>query len=164
MLIISLLLLLLLMLGGMVLLGQRAAQFRGAALVPKTAQARALAQAGLEDARVKLEKDLNFPPPGDQNQTIFVYNEPVRDLDNVLVGYYVVTVDSRRRTPLQPPNPLEPSLVVVTSVGRLGPDPLQPEAACALSLEVEVDDFFSDTQEQEMLITDWREVTDTIQP
>ncbi|MFN8608412.1 MAG: hypothetical protein U0931_12820 [Vulcanimicrobiota bacterium] len=159
-LIFSLLLLLLLALGGMILLGQRAAQYRASVLASKTAVARALAQAGLEDARVKLEKDLNFPPPGDQNQVVFSYDEPVTDLDGKLVGYYFVTVDSRHRTPLQPPAPNEPSIVVVTAMGRAGQDPKEPEAVYALSMEVEVDDYFDDTVEQQMIITDWREVTD----
>lgn len=159
-LIFSLLLLLLLALGGMILLGQRAAQYRAAALASKTAVARALAQAGLEDARVKLEKDLNFPPPGDQDQTVFTYDEPVTDFDGSVVGFYFVTVDSRHRIPTQPPAPYEPSVVTVTAMGRAGADPKEPEAVYSLSMEVEVDDYFEDSLEQQMIITDWREVTD----
>ncbi len=159
-LVFSLLLLLLLALGGMILLGQRAAQYRAAALAPKAALARALAQAGLEDARVKLEKDLNFPPPGDQNQVIFTYEEAVKDLDGALVGHYVVTVDSRHRVPEQPPAAYEPSLIVVTAMGRAGPDAKAPEAVYGLRMEVDVDDYFQDSIQQPMLITDWCEVTD----
>ncbi len=159
-LVFSLLLLLLMALGGMILLGQRAAQYRAAALAPKTALARALAQAGLEDARVKLEKDLNFPPPGDLNQVLFSYEEAVRDLDGQLVGHYFVTVDGRHRVPEQPPAAYAPSLVVVTAMGRAGPDPEAPEAVYGLRMEVDVDDYYQDSINQPMVITDWCEVTD----
>lgn len=159
-LVFSLLLLLLLTLGGMILLGQRAAQYKAAALAPRTALARALAQAGLEDARVKLEKDLNFPPPGDNKQTLFRYDEAVRDLDGVLVGHYEVTVDSRHAVPDQPPAAYAPSVVIVTAMGRAGADPKAPDAVYGLRMEVDVDDYYQDSVVQPMKITDWCEVTD----
>lgn len=159
-LVVCLLLLSLFLLGGMAMMGQRAAQYRGAAMLQKLARARALAEAGLEDFRVKLQKDQNFPPPGDQHQNLFTYSEIVTDMANNRVGHYTVTVDSRYRTPSQPPDPESPSVVLATSVGALGSDRLRPEAVYALRLEVDVDDEFLIAPNPPAVITDLQEITD----
>lgn len=62
----------------------------------RAAEARALAFAGLSDARAKLARDLRFPPPGADDQAVYAYSEDVSDLDGGrVIGSYNVTVDRR---------------------------------------------------------------------
>jgi hypothetical protein len=72
------------------------------------AQAKAFAQAGLEDFRVKLERDFNFPPRSDVEQTIFEYREQIAPEG----GFQVRSDVSLRRDPWQ--------LVLVRSRGYFG--------------------------------------------
>ena len=125
---------------GMGFLGKRGPQYGASLAMARATQARALAEAGLEDARVKLDKDLFFPPPGDQDQLLFTYTEAVNDdFTGQLVGYYAVTVDTRwAADPLDPPNPKHPSVITVWSKGLLGPDPLHPAAQSSLLMEIDV--------------------------
>ena len=103
---------------GLGLLGRRAPQYESATQATLEAQARALAEAGLEDARVKLNHDQDFPPPGDDGQEIFSYRETVLDVDGQPVGYFDVQVDlSRKAAPA--------ALIWVTSSGVVS-DPLRP--------------------------------------
>ncbi len=137
----SLLLCVLLLVLGVGFLGKRAAQSQAAAAEGLAAQARALAEAGLEDARVKLDKDLFFPPPGDVDQDHFSYQEELRDASGAnRVGYYLVTVDEARRSAPDPPDFHYPSVIVVTSTGCVGQDPKQPQAAVTLRMEIDVDE------------------------
>lgn len=95
------------------LLHTQAQKYRGAALENYRVQAIALAEAGLEDARVKLEKDGSFPPVGSDEQTAFEYTEKLpSDGPNELV-YQVVIDTSRRFTPHQ--------IIQIRSTGRIGP-------------------------------------------
>ena len=71
-------------------------------------QVLALAQAGLEDFRVKLERDPNFPPLSDVEQTVFEYTEQIAPEG----GFQVSSDTSLRRNPWQ--------LVLVRSRGYLG--------------------------------------------
>lgn len=115
----SLLFLALLMVMGLAFLGKRVGQYRGALAVRTAAQARAIALAGLEDARVKLDKDFAFPPPAAKEQLYFSYTEEMRDINGQVVGSYHVTVDrSLQQWPY--------AVVRLTSIGTLGPvdDPL----------------------------------------
>lgn len=89
------------------------------------AQARAIARAGLEDARVKLEKDPNFPPPGAETQRVFTYIEDFTDLDGSVLGSYEVSIDSTfRQLPYQ--------VIQVTSRGQTGPR-TNPQAQTTLT-------------------------------
>ena len=95
MLIISLLLSLILLLMGICFLTVKTLQYQGGALTGRFAAASALAETGMEDARIKLEKDPEFPPPGDEDQAIFSYSEEFYDIDEVTrAGTYTVTIDS----------------------------------------------------------------------
>lgn len=78
---------------GLAMLTKQMQAYRGATLMKEGAQAQAAAEAGLEDARVKWEKDYLFPPPGPPEQTSFTYAEELRTAGNVLVATYEVTVD-----------------------------------------------------------------------
>lgn len=129
-LLMSLLLLTLLLVLGLGFLGRRAGQYRASALGARTAEARALAEAGFSDAHLKLERDFDFPPRGAFDQTSFVYSEELADLDGTILGHYEVTIDnSRRKAPYY--------LVQVVSVGVLGP-PDAPLGRAAVRAEVDV--------------------------
>ena len=82
------------------------------------AQSLALAEAGMEDARLKLQQDLFFPPPTSDEQPRFHYveefSEPVASGASGLAGSFEVTVDV---TWAQPPQ----QIVKVISVGVVGP-------------------------------------------
>ncbi len=82
---------LLAILGAALLQRQRLA-YSEATLSRHGLQALALAEAGLEDARIKLEKDGWFPPPGAPTQQRFSYSEPL-DWQGKEVGHYQVTLD-----------------------------------------------------------------------
>lgn len=84
------LLLLVIVLG---MLGARGPMQEVAAGTRQHAQARALAEAGLEDVRVKLGKDLKFPPVPTPEQPVFSYGEAVYDVDDTMVGTFQVKID-----------------------------------------------------------------------
>lgn len=113
------------------LLGSRGGQYRAAVEAAEASRARALAEAGLEDARAKLEKDLSFPPPGGQDQKQFSYTEFVTDFGSTEpLGGYVVTVDTRMASkPYQ--------VIRVTSLGFLGAAQA-PLATRRISVEVDM--------------------------
>ena len=81
---------------GMGLMMSQISNYHGVQSAEEAAQALYLARAGLEDARLKLERDLQFPPRGDgnymedtsaglQEQTLFTYSEDVL-VDGASVG------------------------------------------------------------------------------
>jgi len=82
---------LLAILGAALLQRQRLA-YAEATLARHGLQALALAEAGLEDARLKLEKDGWFPPPGAPTQPRFAYSESL-EWQGKEVGHYQVTID-----------------------------------------------------------------------
>jgi Tfp pilus assembly protein PilX len=98
---------------GLGLLSERSSQYRATMQAGQSAMAEALAEAGLEDARVKLDKDADFPPLGAEDQLLFSYSETVNNLSGQPVGSYEVQVDLRWRRP-----PWE--IVRVTSTGTVG--------------------------------------------
>ncbi|MBN9415008.1 hypothetical protein ABS71_09335 [bacterium SCN 62-11] len=79
---------------GLAFLARRSAEYQVANLQVTRAQARALAMAGLEDARAKLDRDFSFPPQMEVAHRTFQYAELVYDLDDTTVlGSYEVIVD-----------------------------------------------------------------------
>jgi hypothetical protein len=79
--------------GGAFLYSQ-AVLYGGAAQVAGQLQARTVAEVGIEDARCKLQRDIDFPPAGSVEQTEYAYTEPYRDpITGVPVGSYTVVVD-----------------------------------------------------------------------
>jgi hypothetical protein len=109
----------------------RTRQYEAANHQVAEARALAIAEAGLEDARVKLNKDADFPPMGSEDQLVFSYVEEVRDLDGVTVlGSYEVVVDMRwREAPVQ--------IIRVTSIGISG-DMDQPQARSRVTMDLDV--------------------------
>lgn len=115
----SLLIMVLLLLGilfalGLGFLSSRVSRYRASASSRAAVQAEALAYAGLEDARVKLNRDHSFPPAGAEEQPSFTFSEELADFDGQPAGYYLVTVDV-----LYGGSPYH--LVRVTSTGAVGP-------------------------------------------
>ena len=112
-LVVSLLLLLVVFVLGIGFLGKRIALYKEALSSRSAGQARMAALAGMEDVRVKLEKDVSFPPLGSADQEVFSYSENLLDVSGNTVGGYKVTVDKRlQRFPY--------AVVRLTSVGWSG--------------------------------------------
>ncbi|MBN9418151.1 hypothetical protein ABS71_20435 [bacterium SCN 62-11] len=76
-------------------------------------QSRWLARAGIEDARLKLERDANFPPPLGDEGKFYTYSEELHPLGGgEALGTFDVIIDqSLKEAPY--------SLVRITSTGRL---------------------------------------------
>lgn len=115
MLVIVLLLLALFLTLGAALLSVRVGERRALVGSRQAAQARALARSGLEDARLKLGSDQNFPGPLEVGQTRFVYAESWPE------GSYEVTLDyTYAAVPYE--------VLRVVSVGRSGEASARSEA------------------------------------
>ncbi len=89
----SLLLLIVIFVLGVGFLAKRISSYRGAVAAQTSSQAKQAALAGMEDVRVKLDKDYNFPPESGPGQELFTYSESLNDLAGTSVGGYRVTVD-----------------------------------------------------------------------
>lgn len=121
----SLLLCLILFALGSGLLSKQSALYQGSLQQVRAAQARALAQTGLQDALVKLMRDYSFPPLDSEGQQVFSYTEEVRSLDGNPAGSYNVQVDrSLARRPWQ--------VLRITSQGRMG------DSRCSLRGELDI--------------------------
>ena len=128
-LITALLAVVVLLLLGFGLLGSQAARFRGTPRAAESAQARALAMAGLEDARAKLENDVSFPPaPAGEGQDVFSYSERM-DLPGTLGSYTVILDRSHEGPPYQ--------VLHITAIGSLGRPDL-PTAQHTLKAELDL--------------------------
>ncbi|MBM3460523.1 MAG: hypothetical protein FJX76_00285 [Armatimonadetes bacterium] len=115
---------------GLALLGIKMAQYRGAMQASQSAQAAAIAEAGLEDARAKLEKDPSFPPRLTDDTLTYSYAEDFTDVDGAFLGRYTVTIDmSKSRAPWR--------VVLLTSQGTLGSESA-PQARRRLHAELDV--------------------------
>jgi len=120
-----------LLLAGMGFLGQRAAQNRAVNGALLNAQARALAESGIEDALQKLSKDNRFPPLNADSQTVFTYQETALDAGGNPLGESQVTVDvTYRQAPY--------SIIKLTSIGRVGPPGGPWQATAQLESELDV--------------------------
>lgn len=85
-----------LMVLGMALLGKQTYHLRAATRASDAEAALELALAGLEEVRVKLDKDLRFPALRGTDQFTFSYREEVFDVDGgPSVGFYGVRIDRR---------------------------------------------------------------------
>ena len=98
---------------GLAFLGSRPALYASAQQAQLAATARALARSGLEDARVKLNKDIQFPPTPGVGQVTFTYMENMV-VGAQTVGSYRVTIDSTYNYP-----PF--SVLSITATGFAGP-------------------------------------------
>ncbi len=117
------------------LLGARALEYSSTTRMQQVLMAQGLAEAGMENARVKLEKDMFFPPLGGYGQTAFAFSEDMTDPANPLitVGSYTVMVDCLKRE--------SPYCVVrLQSVGSAG-DRLNPRARYRIYAEIDVSSY-----------------------
>ena len=112
-------------------LGVRALEYSSTARMQQVLLAQGMAEAGMEDARVKLEKDMFFPPLGGYGQTTFTYSDDLTDpASGALAGYYTVTVEcSKRESPY--------CLVRLQSIGAAG-QRQDPKARYRIYAEIDV--------------------------
>lgn len=111
-LIASLLLCVILFALGTGLLSKQSAQYEAALRLTRMAGARALAQAGLEDALAKLRRDPEFPPLTSEDQQEFAYTEELSDGGNPLGSYHVRIQRALHLKPWR--------ILRITSQGRVG--------------------------------------------
>lgn len=128
--VVALLILGVALVAGIGLMSSQVANYRGVNAAVESAQALALAQAGLEDARLKLERDIDFPPPGDPGQLLFTYSEDVL-IDGVRVGAYRVSIDTSFES-------TDYDLLRITSTGLVG-NSESPRAQRTLHLDLDRD-------------------------
>lgn len=136
--VVALLVLAVALVAGIGLMTSQVSNYHGVQSAEDAAQALYLAQAGLEDARLKLERDLQFPPRGDgnymedtsaglQEQTLFTYSEDVF-VRGKRVGSYRVSIDTSFVPNYQ--------FTRVTSYGLVGPTEA-PSAQRILKLDLD---------------------------
>ena len=90
-----------------------------------------LAEAGLEDAVVKLRRDWDFPPRSADDQLVFSYEDTLSNSAGNIIGTYQVQID---RTAMVSDH----KVLVVRSKGRLGPS-AEPLAERTLEIEFDMD-------------------------
>lgn len=139
-LIVALLVLGVALLAGMGLMTSQVSNYRGVHAAEEAAMALCLAQSGLEDARLKLERDGLFPPRGDgnllkpdtgtkpQDQSLFTYSEDI-SLDGKRIGAYRVSIDASFLPGYK--------FVRITSNGLVGPTEA-PTAQHVLKVDLDV--------------------------
>lgn len=113
-LVFALLISILLAVVGLYLIGARRGVYANARSTVYSAQARALALAGMDDMTVKLAKDAFFPTGVPDEQKVFSYKEVLRDPNDAdrVWGTYQCTVDRTRD---------DGGLLFLLSVGTVGP-------------------------------------------
>lgn len=139
-LVVALLVLGVALLAGMGLMTSQVSNYRGVHATEDAAMALCLAQAGLEDARLKMERDPLFPPHGDgylladdaglkpQEQSLFTYSEDMM-VEGKRVGCYRVSIDSSFAPDYQ--------FVRITSNGLVGSTET-PSAQRVLKVDLDV--------------------------
>lgn len=127
-----LLLLVILLILGLAFLTQQVHLYRSGSEAGLALMARSMAEAGLEDARAKLEKDFDFPPLTDGEQLVFSYSETLSDISGSHeIGSYSVTVDLSKRE--------ENEVILVTSEGRVGQEsPVRRELYAELDTSLDI--------------------------
>ena len=115
---------------GLALLQRQANQYSSSQSLVESSMAYELALAGLETARLRLDKDPEFPPHG-VDQVQFSLTEPVYDVDNQsLRGFYVLDLDNRwRQAPYY--------VVKITSVG-CWPNADKPQSRRKISVKLDL--------------------------
>jgi hypothetical protein len=123
---------------GLAFLNRGSNHYKSAREAQSAVQARALAWAGLEQVRAKLDKDLYFPPLMGEDQLSLTYEEDVLDLDGVTrLGSVVITLD---RTYASTPY----YLLRVTSKG-LSRLPAEPSARSTLVADFDISEWVRGT-------------------
>ena len=129
-LVVALLMISVLLVSGLGFLNQRRSQYEMAQKAGLQSAARALAEAGIEDFKAKLQRHVAFPPVAGEEQKAFEYIEPLENSAGEVIGTYEVSVDYRYIT-----SPFR--VYLVRSTGRLG-DIADPDATRTLEIEVDI--------------------------
>jgi hypothetical protein len=124
----ALLITVILLVSGLGVMSAQASRYNASARIAEGIQAKNAAMSGLEDVRVKLAKDVKFPPRKSKarGQTKYAYSETLfedPDDPNAEVSYSVV-VDFALEREVAAPNRWEPyrwGLYKVTVSGYVGP-------------------------------------------
>lgn len=111
-LILALLIAVLLLVATLGMLSRQSARYERAQLMADAAQARGLALAGLEEARMKLERDLLFPPLSESTQELFTFSEVIEDTTGERVGAFTITLDFSQAE--------QYGILLITSTGEVG--------------------------------------------
>lgn len=132
-LITALLIALVLLLIGIGFLGSQADRYRGMKRAGELTKARAMAMAGLEDARFKIQNDIQFPPPMAAGHTAFSYGETltIGDTPAPIPGNYAVVIETIYL------HDLNFQVLQVTSTGSVG-DPNNPTAQYQIKAELDM--------------------------
>ena len=130
-LVLALILCLLIVVIGLGFLGMRRGEYEAGASAVAVAEARSVARAGMEDAKVKLAKDQFFPTGVGDEQLLFSYTEDLPSITRSSAGSYQVTVDRTRKSS---------GVVVIESVGTAG-SLKSPRGRYAISAELDLKDY-----------------------
>jgi type II secretory pathway component PulK len=131
-LVLSLLLCALLFVVGIAFLGLKANQYRSASSAQMAVQAKAFAEAGLEDFRLKLDRDSEFPPQSDDSG-LYNYHDKI-SVAGTVQGAYTISIDSTYAG--------EPfNLLVITCTGEVGETSETSTARRVFRAEVDVSPF-----------------------
>ena len=131
-LILALLLCLLLFVAGIAFLGLKANQYRSASSAQLAVQAKALAEAGLEDFRLKLNRDSQFPPQADDSG-LYSYHDEIVVSGKVQGGYTILLDTNYAGDPF--------NLLIVTCTGEVGASSQTSLARRVFRVEVDIAPF-----------------------
>lgn len=137
----ALLLSVILLMSGLGIMSAQASRYAASALIADSLQAKNAALSGLEDVRVKLAKDVKFPPrkSKDRGQTKFAYSETLLP-DAVRPISYTVIVDFEYERDVVVPNRFAPyrwGVYRITVNGYVGPR-AEPIALSQLYAEYDI--------------------------
>ena len=136
----ALLLFTILLVLGLGLMSSQSARMRAARAQADSVQARQLALAAWQDARVKLGTDILFPPQGVRES--FAYSEDVLDGEGNFVGTYNVVIDVRYSSTVRDVDgKLTQGLYSVTCIGKVGDRGFEPRAERTIRYELDMNSF-----------------------
>ncbi len=124
-------------------LGAGPMNYRTAMSVTLEQQVQWLARSGIEDARIKLQRDPDFPPAmGDEGQ-YFSYSEQISELGgSAAIGSFEVTVDkSHSQDPY--------FLVILNSTGRLSRNGQELKSSIRAELDISPTDRRSGHEDED---------------
>jgi hypothetical protein len=141
-LITALLLSVILLVSGLGVMSAQASRYAASALIADSLQAKNAALSGMEDVRVKLAKDVKFPPRKSKSrgQTKFAYSENLDESDPARPVSYAVVVDFEyeREAIVQGQfAPFRWGVYRITVNGYVGPRN-EPIALCQLYAEYDI--------------------------
>lgn len=114
---------------GLGFLSSSVSEYRAAAQAGLGAQSLALAEAGIQDALLKLQRDQNFPPQSSEDQLVYTYQDTLENSRGDTIGTYEVNIDRTAYV-------LAQQLLIIRSTGRLG---TLAAPTAERTLEVEID-------------------------